>query len=129
MKILENYGKSVQMKLIETTDILKNLQKDSELVKSEALVDFLTDMPNRKAFAEALTAAWTDWAAGGEKKSPLLLIDMNHLKNFNDEHDHLLISGYVLKFVPKKIREPAKNGLLTRFEGEKFAVIFPVTSL
>ncbi|HQB34265.1 MAG: hypothetical protein WBJ54_07290 [Syntrophorhabdus sp.] len=57
MKILENYGKSVQMKLIETTDILKNLQKDSELVKSEALVDFLTDMPNRKAFAEALTAA------------------------------------------------------------------------
>ncbi|MDI9558116.1 MAG: hypothetical protein QM300_07345 [Pseudomonadota bacterium] len=45
------------MKLIETTDILKNLQKDSELVKSEALVDSLTDMPNRKAFAEALTAA------------------------------------------------------------------------
>ena len=57
MKILENYGKSVQMKLIETTDILKNLQKYSEIVKSEALVDFLTDMPNRKAFAEALTAA------------------------------------------------------------------------
>ena len=54
---------------------------------------------------------------------------MNHLKNFNDEHDHLLISGYVLNFVPKKIRGPAKNGLLTSFEGEKFAVIFPVTSL
>ena len=65
----------------------------------------------------------------GTRKAFLLLIDMNHLKKFNDEHEHLLISGYVLKFVPNKIRKPVKErDFLARFEGEEFAVILPKAS-
>jgi diguanylate cyclase len=127
-KTLGSYGKTVQTKLVETTDVLETLKRDFELVKTEALVDFLTGIPNRKAFDQALTE-WITEATSDTESLSLLLIDIDHFKRFNDEYGHL-IGDYVLKFVVKKIRELVKGrDFLARFGGEEFAVILPRTPL
>jgi diguanylate cyclase len=127
-KTLGSFGKTVQAKLAETTDVLEALKKDFEQVKTEALVDFLTGAPNRKAFDQALTECISE-ATSDKKNLALLLIDIDHFKRFNDEYGHL-IGDYVLKFVVKKIKEMVKGrDFLSRFGGEEFAVILPQTPL
>ncbi len=127
-KTLGDYGKTVQNRLVETTDILESLKRDFEQAKTEALIDFLTGIPNRKAFEQVLTECISEAMTGAENLS-LLLIDIDHFKRFNDEYGHL-IGDNVLKFVVKKIRELVKGrDFLVRFGGEEFAVILPQTPL
>jgi diguanylate cyclase len=127
-KTLGSYGKTVQTKLEETTDVLEALKKDFELVKTEALIDFLTGIPNRKAFDQAMIDMIRE-ASSNKQDLSLLLIDIDHFKRFNDQFGHL-IGDYVLKFVVKKIKEMVKGrDFLARFGGEEFAVILPQTPL
>lgn len=127
-KTLGNHGKMARMKLEETTTVLETLKRDFEKVKTEALVDFLTGVPNRKAFDQSLTE-WITESSRENSSLSLLLIDIDHFKKFNDEYGHL-IGDYVLKFVVKKVREMVKGrDFLARFGGEEFAVILPQTPL
>lgn len=127
-KTLGSYGKTVQTKLAETTHVLESLRKDFEQVKTEALIDFLTGIPNRKAFDQVFRERMSEASNEGLPLS-LLLIDIDHFKRFNDEFGHLT-GDYVLKFVVKKIREMVKGrDFLARFGGEEFAVILPQTPL
>jgi diguanylate cyclase len=102
-KTLGTFGKTLQHKLKETTTALEVLKKDFEQVKTEAFVDFLTGVPNRKAFDDTLTIC-TNQAISDRKDLSLLLIDIDHFKKFNDEHGHLT-GDKVLKFVATKIKE------------------------
>ena len=121
-----NFGKTVQDELKETTKALESLKQELERAKSEALVDFLTGIPNRKAFEDALDKAARE-AVSKNKTFSLLLIDIDHFKRFNDQFGHL-IGDEVLRFVAKKIRDMVRgNDFLARFGGEEFAVILPLT--
>jgi diguanylate cyclase len=127
-KTLGIYGKTVHSKLVETTDVLETLKKEFEQVKTEAMVDFLTGIPNRKAFDQTLMDLIGE-ASSDKKDLSMLLIDIDHFKRFNDQFGHL-IGDYVLKFVVKKIKEMVKGrDFLARFGGEEFAVILPQTPL
>ena len=127
-KALGRFGKTIQHKLKETTEALVELKKDFEQVKAEVFIDFLTGVPNRKAFDDALTIRIGE-AASGDKDLSLLLIDIDNFKRFNDEFGHL-VGDEALKFVAKKIKEIVKGrDFLARFGGEEFAVILPHTSL
>ena len=50
------WGKTIKEKLKETTEELETLQEEFEWAKTEALVDLLTGVANRKAFDETLAA-------------------------------------------------------------------------
>jgi diguanylate cyclase len=127
-KALGSYGKNLQHQLKETTSALETLKKDFERAKSEALVDFLTGVPNRKAFDDTL-AKLTGNAVSGGKDLSLLMIDIDHFKKFNDEHGHML-GDKVLKFVAQKIRDLVRGrDFVARFGGEEFAVLLSQTSL
>ncbi len=127
-KTLGRFGKTTRHKLKETTKALEELKKDFEQVKTEVFVDFLTRIPNRKAFDNALIACTGEAASGGKDLS-LLLIDIDNFKKFNDEFGHL-VGDEVLKFVAKKMKETLKGrDVLSRFGGEEFAVILPHTPL
>ena len=127
-KKIGRFGTAINKKLKETTEELETLQIEFERAKSEALVDFLTGVANRKAFDETL-ATFVSEANSDHSDLCLLLVDIDHFKRFNDTYGHI-VGDEVLKFVTKKIKEIVKGrDFLARFGGEEFAVILPQTSL
>ena len=106
-KTIGKFGRTIQNELKETTTALELLKQDFERVKMESLADFLTGMPNRKAFSEALVKS-IDEARSENKALCLLLIDIDHFKKFNDEFGHL-IGDEILRLVAKKIKETGKR--------------------
>ena len=127
-KKIGRFGKAIKKKLMETTEELETLQQEFERAKIEASVDFLTSVANRKAFDETLATTTSEANSEGSDLC-LLLIDIDHFKNFNDMHGHI-VGDEVLKFVTKKLKEMVKGrDFLARFGGEEFAVILPRTSL
>jgi diguanylate cyclase len=127
-KTLVGFGKTLRHSLTETTETLETLKHEFEQVKTQAFVDFLTGVPNRKAFDETLTKL-TGEATSDNKDLSILIIDIDHFKRFNDEHGHL-IGDEVLRFVAKRIKEIVRGrDFLARFRGEEFTLILPETPM
>ena len=121
-------GRNVQNKLNEATRELEELKKEFEQAKTEAAVDFLTGVGNRKAFDETLTRS-IDEAVSYDEPLSLVLIDIDHIKQFNDEHGHI-VGDEVLRFVANQMKEMVRGrDFVARYGGEEFAVILPKTPL
>lgn len=127
-KKIGGVGKTIQHKLKETTYELEAIKKDFEKVKNETLVDFLTGIPNRKAFDEKLAMS-IDEALSENDDLSLLVIDIDFFKRFNDQYGHI-VGDEVLKIVAKNVKENVRGrDFLARFGGEEFVVILPQTPL
>jgi diguanylate cyclase len=127
-KKMGGFGKTIQHKLRETTHELETIKKDFEKVKTEALIDFLTDIPNRKAFDDKLALSVRE-AFSENTDLCLLLIDIDHFKKFNDTYGHI-VGDEVLKIVARKVIEIVRGrDFLARYGGEEFVVILPQTPL
>ena len=92
------------------------------------MLDFLTGVPNRKAFDEKL-AVCIDEAISNNEDLCLLVIDIDHFKKFNDKYGHI-IGDEVLKIVARNVKEIVRGrDFLARFGGEEFVVILSQTPL
>ena len=99
-----------------------------EAVRNESLTDPLTQLSNRKFFDNAIAVAIEESRARVEPLS-LLLIDIDHFKNFNDSFGHLT-GDQVLRLVAISLKQNVKGQDTTaRYGGEEFAVILPNTVL
>ena len=127
-KKIAGFGEIIRHKLKETTDELEAIKKDFEKARDEALVDFLTGIPNRKAFDNKLAES-IDEAFSENNDLSLLVIDIDHFKKFNDQYGHI-VGDEVLKTVSRKAKEIVRGrDFLARFGGEEFVVILPQTPL
>lgn len=87
-----------------------------------ALTDLLTDLPNRRSGMMALDQAWQG-AARAAQPLAVLVIDIDHFKQVNDNHGHA-IGDIVLKAVAKAIQDAArKNDSICRMGGEEFLLV------
>jgi diguanylate cyclase len=127
-KIVSGYSLEIQQKLKKNTRELENLQRELEQTKKEAALDFLTGVANRKAFDEHINLLIRN-AAKEEKPLSLLLIDIDHFKEINETHGHL-VGDEVLKFIAVKIKEYVRGrDFIARYGGEEFSVLLPLTPL
>lgn len=127
-KKMGGFGKTIQHKLKETTHELEAIKKDFEKARDEALVDFLTGIPNRKAFDNKLAES-IDEALSENNDLSLLVIDIDHFKKFNDQYGHV-VGDEVLKTVTRKAKEIVRGrDFLARYGGEEFTAILPQTPL
>lgn len=125
---MRNHAGDVDAQLRASMTEIEGLRRDLQAAWSEARTDGLTGLANRKHFDQALRVAA---AQAIEHAAPacLMLADIDHFKQFNDQYGHAL-GDQVLKLVAGLLRHNVKGrDLVARYGGEEFAVILPATRL
>lgn len=93
---------------------------------SSALKDGLTGAGNRMAYNDAINREM-DKAQRNHQKLALLIIDIDHFKQFNDQYGHAT-GDKVLKSVCDVMQNTLRRSdMLFRYGGEEFAVILSPT--
>jgi diguanylate cyclase (GGDEF)-like protein len=104
------------------------LRRAVEELGVEATTDALTGASNRRAFDRRLKSVWTDHAAS-RKPVSLLLLDIDHFKQLNDEFGHAA-GDETLVGIVLVTRSALRSGdSLSRLGGEEFTVVLPDTDL
>jgi len=112
---------------LSSTEIAR-LRNELDDLKREAATDALTQLANRKMFDHALRHAVEAAGRTGEPLG-LLMIDIDHFKQFNDTYGHPL-GDQILKLVGRSLTEIVQvKDTAARYGGEEFAVILPRTML
>lgn len=93
-----------------------------------ARVDGLTGVANRRQFDQVLQAEWSRARRSGQGMG-LLMVDIDHFKQFNDRFGHPL-GDACLRAVATALAGCATRGtdVVARYGGEEFAVVVPSTS-
>ncbi len=121
-------SQQLEQRLQQSKDEVSKLQENIDVARAEARTDQLTQLPNRKAFDEALENALS---ASGKNAETLCLIfgDIDHFKKFNDRWGHQT-GDQVLRLVAHCMRESVRErDVPARFGGEEFAVILPSATI
>ena len=104
------------------------LREQLDTARTEARLDALTRVLNRRAFDETLEAAMNAARASGEPLT-LVMVDADHFKRINDERGHVF-GDRVLRTIGEVLTRHVKGrDLVARYGGEEFAVLLPQTPL
>ena len=110
--------------LKRSSNEVHSLTQRLEQAQSEALLDPLTGLSNRRGLERTIREA-----GGTLAGASLLLADIDNFKAINDTHGHLL-GDKVLRAVSQVLRGCIKGrDFAARMGGEEFAVLLPDTSL
>ncbi|MNG82752.1 Response regulator PleD [compost metagenome] len=95
--------------------------------RQKALIDPLTGLPNRAAWAEQVEREMLDWQENGGHLA-MAILDLDHFKRINDNYGHLA-GDKVLKIVADQLRKRLRGrDFIARFGGEEFVLLLPQTS-
>jgi diguanylate cyclase (GGDEF)-like protein len=94
-----------------------------------AVIDPLTGLLNRSAFAQRLAELQHQIDQGAESALGFLMADIDHFKRVNDEHGHP-VGDAVLRDVAYAMRSELRAfDLIYRLGGEEFAILLPGADL
>jgi diguanylate cyclase (GGDEF)-like protein len=111
----------------QAAPVLANL-RNLAVAEIRAATDGLTGLPNKRAVTDALKRTF---AQATMSKSPLglLLLDLDHFKQVNDQHGHAA-GDQVLAGVGAALRNALRvRDFAGRYGGEEFAVLLPDTGV
>ncbi|MBT5774842.1 MAG: GGDEF domain-containing protein, partial [Dehalococcoidia bacterium] len=101
-------------------------RRERERLQTEASTDPLTGLANRRLFDQTLSEKFE---AARRQHTPLslLMLDLDHFKQVNDEHGHPA-GDAVLKNVARVLKRVARrDDLVARTGGEEFAIVLHET--
>ena len=126
--MMVSQNQKLQEQLSESQQQLTELRANLEKLRRESLIDPLTEVGNRKYFVTELNKAAMEARQQGTPLA-LFMIDIDHFKNFNDTHGHL-VGDQVLKLVGRTLTQNVKGrDIVARYGGEEFVVLLPQTRL
>lgn len=127
--LMQRQTEMVQTEVDNRTSELQRANSElntlNEKLKHLSRIDSLTDVANRRFFNETFQ---NEWKRAYRERMPLtlLMIDVDHFKEYNDEYGHLR-GDESLQQVAKVLKDVFKRSvdLVARYGGEEFAVILP----
>jgi len=104
-------------RITQNIESLNNIEQ----IQKAANTDYLTELPNRRAFirdAQANIAEFT----GNKTPYALAMLDIDFFKQVNDNYGHDA-GDHILKVLALYMRKHFGNGLIARLGGEEFAIL------
>lgn len=112
----------------EIVFISKQLAEQNKILKEQSTKDPLTGVHNRRSFYEFAEEQWSK-AVRKKEDCSVIMIDIDHFKQINDNHGHLtgdrVLKG-VVNAIKKLIRAYDRFG---RWGGEEFILYLPETDI
>jgi diguanylate cyclase (GGDEF)-like protein len=97
-----------------------------ERISQMAVTDELTGLPNRRRFLEMVRTEMQR-ARRYERPLTIVMLDLDHLKQINDEHGHAA-GDAMLRGVAQSLRACVRDtDLPARLGGDEFAILLPET--
>jgi diguanylate cyclase len=107
-----------EAQLAETTREAQALRMKLASAKEEALSDWLTGLPNRRAFEDR----YQELSEAGTAAC-LAICDVDHFKSINDSHGHA-VGDRVLSAVAHSLQRHCGGHMVARLGGEEFVILF-----
>jgi len=104
-------------------DVDQQLRDQRDLFEQQGRTDALTELANRRFFTESLMSMSQH---ARESKNPLVLLvlDLDHFKNINDQHGHAVGDACLVSFASRlKTKFGNNNEHAARLGGEEFGVL------
>jgi diguanylate cyclase len=121
-------NRDLEDRLMKSSEMLDYLKTDMERIRREAVTDGLTGLANRNAF-DAQIARYARENKDGRNVFSLVMIDIDHFKQFNDTYGHQ-VGDQVLRLVALTLIDEIKGqDMAARYGGEEFAILLPGTSI
>ena len=112
--------------LIRSRSTIEHQQILAECAHQEAVVaattDFLTGLPNRRAFVAAIESAI---ASKEGKAFALGLLDLNRFKAINDTFGHDAGDQLLQRVAERLLAEAGGSGIVARLGGDEFGILLP----
>jgi diguanylate cyclase (GGDEF)-like protein len=113
--------------LLRSSQLVKRLEVQTELLSNLAAFDELTGVYNRRSLFHHLEAELSRCERYGRSLS-LLMLDVDHFKHVNDHYGHLA-GDAALRSVAATLQSILRvMDLVCRYGGEEFCVILPETN-
>jgi diguanylate cyclase (GGDEF)-like protein/PAS domain S-box-containing protein len=105
------------------------LHRLNEQLTRLSTTDALTEVGNRRLFDQTLKTEWQRAARRGASLG-LLMIDVDHFKEYNDHYGHPA-GDEVLRQIARMVGDSVRRGgeLVARYGGEEFALLLPGADL
>lgn len=112
----------------EVRRISAELSASNQKLLEAGMTDVLTGCPNRRSAMERINQEWA-MATRSERPLACMVIDVDNMKQINDEHGHEA-GDAALKLLASAIKEEMRaQDVLARSGGDEFLVICPDTTL
>ncbi|MEN1729394.1 MAG: diguanylate cyclase [Pseudomonadota bacterium] len=106
--------------------VLYRLRRHGKQLSELALRDALTNLPNRRAFFHR-SARLLHEAQLTDQPISVMMIDLDHFKEINDEHGHGVGDQVLADFAALLRRVARGSDVPARIGGEEFALLLPGT--
>ncbi|GIX40725.1 MAG: GGDEF domain-containing protein [Leptospiraceae bacterium] len=117
-----------QKKIVSFYDITLQ-EKQKEELKKLATIDFLTGIYNRHHFHTILQFQFEKQIRYPQLKPfAILMMDLDHFKEINDKHGHLIGDEVLKEFAHLVKNNIRKSDFFARWGGEEFIILVPETN-
>ena len=121
-------GRELRARIRELTELKGRLEEANDRLSDLSLQDPLTLVANRRRLDAELQRSHAS-AVRDRRPLSLLMVDLDHFKDFNDRYGHLA-GDEALKSVAELLRKEVSRAsdFVARYGGEEFSVLLPNTA-
>ena len=109
--------------VVHSRSLIAGEQQRAEHAHQEAMIaattDFLTGLPNRRAFVSALDAATKERPG----RFSLAILDLDRFKAVNDTFGHVIGDRLLEEVAARLVRAVGERGMVARLGGDEFGVL------